>query len=86
MDPYFLTSALAGGELSALRPSRFNSEYPLDRKLGEPQRRSIRLGEEKILDSTGTGTSTPRLSTPQPVAIPTELSRLLTQTKNTTKK
>jgi hypothetical protein len=48
----FLTSALDGGELSASRPGRFTSQgkspwYPLDRRLGEPQSRSGRGGEEK---------------------------------------
>jgi hypothetical protein len=54
--------------------------YPrnlLDRRLGGPQSRSGRHGEEKILDPTGTRTPTPRSSRPLPVAIPTELSRLL---------
>jgi hypothetical protein len=36
--------------------------YPLDRRLGGPQHRSKRHGEENILDSTGTRTPTPRLS------------------------
>jgi hypothetical protein len=50
--------------------------YPLDRRLGGPQSRSGRRGEGKILDPTGTRTPTLRSSSPQPVAIPTELSRL----------
>jgi hypothetical protein len=33
--------------------------YPLDRRLGGPQSRSGRFGEEKILDPTGTRTPTP---------------------------
>jgi hypothetical protein len=45
--------------------------YPLDRMLREPQSRSGRRGEEKILYPTGTRTTTPR-----PSAIPTVLSRL----------
>jgi hypothetical protein len=48
--------------------------YPLDRRLGGPQSRSGRRGEEKILDHTRTRTPTPRLSSPWPVAIPTTLS------------
>jgi hypothetical protein len=36
--------------------------YPLDRMLGGSQSRSGRRGEEKILDSTGTRTPTPQLS------------------------
>jgi hypothetical protein len=34
-------------------------QYPLYRRLGGPQRRSGRRGEEKILDPTGTQTPTP---------------------------
>jgi hypothetical protein len=49
--------------------------YPLDRRLGEPQRLSGRYVEAKVLDSTGTRTPTPRPSSPQPVAIPTALPR-----------
>jgi hypothetical protein len=48
----FLTSALVGGEWSASRPGRFTLGYPLDRRLGGPQSRSGRRGEEKILDPT----------------------------------
>jgi hypothetical protein len=64
----FLTSALAGGEWSASRTGRFtpggkSPRYPLDR-LGGPQSRSARRGEEKILDPTGTRTVTPRSSSP----------------------
>jgi hypothetical protein len=47
----FLTSALDGGEWSVLRPGLFTSGqktlYPLDRRLGGPQSRSGRCGEEK---------------------------------------
>jgi hypothetical protein len=56
----FLTSALVGGEWSASRLGRFTPEkklrYPLNRRLGGPQRRSERRGEEKILVPTGTRT------------------------------
>jgi hypothetical protein len=38
--------------------------YPLDRRLGEPQSRSGRFGEEKILDPIGTRTPTPQSSSP----------------------
>jgi hypothetical protein len=38
--------------------------YPLDRRLGGFQSRFGRRGEEKILDSTGTRTLTPRPSSP----------------------
>jgi hypothetical protein len=55
----FLTSALAGGEWSALRPCHFT---PGERSpgthwigdWGDPQRRSRQYEEEKILDPTGT--------------------------------
>jgi hypothetical protein len=50
--------------------------YPLDRMLNGPQNRSGRRGEEKILDPTGTRTPTPRLSSPQPVAIPSLTHRI----------
>jgi hypothetical protein len=61
MDVYihiFLTSALAEGEWSAPRTCRFNSrgkssQDPLDKRVGGPQSRSGRSGEEKTLDPTG---------------------------------
>jgi hypothetical protein len=45
----FLTSVEDGGEWSASCPCRFTSEkwYPLDRRLGGPQSRSGRYGEEE---------------------------------------
>jgi hypothetical protein len=55
-----------------LYPWGKNPQYQLDRRLGGPQSRSGRRGEEKILDPTGT-----RTSTPWPVAIPATLSRFL---------
>jgi hypothetical protein len=47
-----LTSALVGGEWSASRSGRFTLQgksplYPLDRRLGGPQSRTGRGGEEK---------------------------------------
>jgi hypothetical protein len=71
MDVYiltFLTLALAGDECSVSHPVRFTPRgkglcYPLDRRLGGPQSRSVRRGE-KILDSVGTRTSTPRSASP----------------------
>jgi hypothetical protein len=70
----FLTSALDGGEWSASRPGRCTPgkrapRYPFDRKLGGPQNRAGRHGEEKSPTPTGTRTSTLRLFIPQPVAI-----------------
>jgi hypothetical protein len=75
ISTFSFTSALAGGEWSASRPGYFTSgkepRYPSDRRLGGPQSRSGRLGEETILDITGTRTPTPRSSGPSPVAVPT---------------
>jgi hypothetical protein len=67
----FLTSALTGNEWSASRPKplypRGNSpRYALDRRLGGPQSRSGRRGEEKILDPTWTLTLNPSIV--QPIA------------------
>jgi hypothetical protein len=50
--PRILTTAINGGEWSASRPCRFypqgkSPRYPLDRRLGGPQSRSGRGGEEK---------------------------------------
>jgi hypothetical protein len=60
-----------------LYPQGKSPQYPLDRRLGGPQNRSGRFGEVKILTPTGTRTPTPRSSSPQLVAIPTTLSRLI---------
>jgi hypothetical protein len=46
--------------------------FPLDRRLGGPQNRPGRRGEEKHLVSTGTELRPPRVSTA--VAIPTVLA------------
>jgi hypothetical protein len=62
----FLTSALAGGEWLASSPSHFNPDTSLDMRLGGPQSRSGRRGEEKIVDPTGT--RTPTSSVMQPVS------------------
>jgi hypothetical protein len=45
-----------------LYPLGKSPRYPLDRRLGEPQSRSGRCGEEKNLNFTGTRTPTPRPS------------------------
>jgi hypothetical protein len=45
-----------------LYPRGKSPQYPLDRRLGGPQSRSERRGEEKILDPTGVRTPTPRSS------------------------
>jgi hypothetical protein len=47
--PPFLTSALDGGEWLASRPCPFTPQYILDRRLGGPESRSGRYGEEKNL-------------------------------------
>jgi hypothetical protein len=57
-----------------LYPRGINPWYLQDRRLGEPNSRSGRRGEEKILYSTGTPTHW-SLS-PQPVVMKTELPRL----------
>jgi hypothetical protein len=54
----FLTSVLVGGKWSASRPYRFTPgerapPHSLDRRLGGPQSRSGRYGEEKILTLPG---------------------------------
>jgi hypothetical protein len=59
-----LTSALAEGEWSASCPCHFTPgegapRYPLDKRLGGPQIRSARRGEEKIRDPTTTRTPNP---------------------------
>jgi hypothetical protein len=53
-----------------LYPPGKSPRYPLDGRLGGPQSRSGRFGEEKkILDSTGTRTPIPLSSSPKLVAI-----------------
>jgi hypothetical protein len=47
-----------------LYPRRKSPRYPLDRRLGGPQSRSGRRGEDKILVPTGTRTPTPWSSSP----------------------
>jgi hypothetical protein len=54
----FLTSTLVGGECSDLCPGSFISRgksprCPLDSRLGGPQKRSDRRGEERTLALTG---------------------------------
>jgi hypothetical protein len=44
--------------------------YQLDSRLGEPQSRSGRYGDVRVLDSTGNRTPTPWSSSSQPVAVP----------------
>jgi hypothetical protein len=62
----FWTSALVGVERSALLSGRFTpgkeALCPFDRRLGGLQSRSLRRGEEKLLDLTGTRNSNLRPS------------------------
>jgi hypothetical protein len=65
IDPYFLY--LGTSWRSASRTGRFISRerpprYPQNRRLGGPQSRSGGRGKEKIIDSTGIRTPTPRPS------------------------
>jgi hypothetical protein len=70
-DLFFLTSALVGGQwpLVSLTPlplylrSKLPS-YPLDRRLGLPQRRSGRYGEVTICNPTGVLNSDPSVGLP----------------------
>jgi hypothetical protein len=65
----FLTSELAGGEWSALRPSRFTPEEraPGTHLIGswvDPRTGLDDVEKRKVLDPTGTRTTTPRSSGP----------------------
>jgi hypothetical protein len=75
----FLTSALVGGDWSASRPCRFTpgERAPGTHWIGGWVGPRVGIDEvEKILDPTGTRTPTPPSF--GPVAIPTMLSRLIT--------
>jgi hypothetical protein len=64
-----------------LYPQEKSTWYPLDRRLGGPQSRSGHGGEEKNSPApAGNRTLELRSSSPQPSAIPTELSRLFPKT------
>jgi hypothetical protein len=73
--PPFLTSVLDGGEWSVSRPSRFTlgekASYSLEKMLGWPQSRPGCCGVQKNVAPSGN-----RAPDFQPIAIPTELSRL----------
>jgi hypothetical protein len=82
IDPHFLDLGtnwrwVASFTPRPLSPPGKSSRYPLDRTLGGPQSRSGRWREEKIYYPTGTRTPINRSSSPQAVAIPTEISRPL---------
>jgi hypothetical protein len=71
IDPHFLDLGTSWRRVvnftpRPLYPQEKNLRYPLDRRLGGPQSRSGRFGEEKILDPTGT--RTPDTSVVQPAA------------------
>jgi hypothetical protein len=77
--PPLLTSALDAGERSVSWTGRFilekRTSYPLQKRRGRPQSRSGRCGfERNFLPLPGID---PRPSSMQPIAIPTELPRLL---------
>jgi hypothetical protein len=64
------------GQIHAPAALPLGEEPLLDRSLGGPQNRSERHGKEKNPAIAGTRTPTPRPSSPDPVSIPTALSRL----------
>jgi hypothetical protein len=75
-----LTSAPTGGQWSASCPGRFTTgEKVLGThwKGGLVNPRGSLDDVEKIPNPTGTRTPTPQSSSPQPVTIPTTLSRFL---------
>jgi hypothetical protein len=80
IDPYFFDFGTSWSWVVSFTPLPFyprgkSPRYPLDRRLAAPQSPSGRCGKDKILDPTGTRTPSPRSSTLQPFAIPTELSQ-----------
>jgi hypothetical protein len=88
----FLTSALDGGEWSALRPGRFTTgggnrhQYLLHKRLGGTHSRSWRYGEQKYLSLPIANTSN-RLRplfcpVRSPVALPTVIARSQCLTTN----
>jgi hypothetical protein len=82
IDPHFLNLGTSWRSVVSFTPLPLCPcgkcpRYPLDRRLGGPQSRSGRRGEDKILEPSGAQTPTPLSSSPLPVAVPTTLSRLL---------
>jgi hypothetical protein len=64
IDPHFLDLDTSWRSVVSFTPRPLyprgkSPRYPLDRRLGGPQSRSGRRGEEKILDPTGTRTMKP---------------------------
>jgi hypothetical protein len=68
IDPYFLDLGISWRVVSfmprPLYPRGKSPRYPLDRRLAEPQSRSGRRGEEKILDPTPDSNSDPLVVQP----------------------
>jgi hypothetical protein len=75
---YSLTSALSASHPGRITPQGKSSRYPLDRRLGGPQSRSGRGGEEKNSQPPlGIEHQNPHRPDRSLAAISTELSRLL---------
>jgi hypothetical protein len=64
IDPHFLHLGTSWRRVVSFTPRPLYPLYPLYRRLGKPQSRSGRRGEEKILHPTGTWTPTPWSSSP----------------------
>jgi hypothetical protein len=64
MDPRFLDMGTSWMWAVSLTPLPLYPRYPLDRRLGGPQSLSGWYGEIKILDPTGTRTTTPSVVEP----------------------
>jgi hypothetical protein len=60
IDPRFLDVGTSCRWVVSLTPRTLYPRYPLERRLDGPQSRSGRRVEEKILDTTGSRTPTPR--------------------------
>jgi hypothetical protein len=74
--PHFLDLGISWRWVVSFTPRSLYTRYPLHRRMGGPQSRSGRRGEENILDTAETRTLTPRSSNPYPVAISSALSWL----------
>jgi hypothetical protein len=80
MDPRFLDSGTRWRWVVSFRrlpPPPLSQPHLTSPHLTSPHSRSEQFGEVKILYPTETRIPTPRSSSPQPVAIPTELLRLV---------
>jgi hypothetical protein len=63
-SPHFLDLGISWRWVISVTPMSLYPRYPLDTRLGGPQSRSERRGEEEILDHIGTRTPTPWSSCP----------------------